>query len=69
MTHRIFYKLVFVFAVFIAATTIILDVAITHSWQGSLRSEIENSLAQRTALFALQLTAHPACLLYTSRCV
>ena len=60
MTHRIFYKLVFVFAVFIAATTIILDVAITHSWQGSLRSEIENSLAQRTALFALQLTAHPA---------
>lgn len=55
MRNRIFLKLILVFAVFIAATTLIVDFAITRAWQNSLRQQIENDLRQKTALFALRV--------------
>jgi two-component system phosphate regulon sensor histidine kinase PhoR len=57
--NRIFFKLVFVFTLVIAAATLTLDLAITHAWQGSLRQQIENNLRQKTAMFALLVSATP----------
>ncbi len=52
MKNRIFFKLLAVFLIVIAATAAILDVTIGRAWQASLRSEIERNLTQKTLLFA-----------------
>jgi two-component system phosphate regulon sensor histidine kinase PhoR len=57
--NRIFFKLVVVFALVIAAATLTLDVAITHAWRSSLRQQIESNLRQKTAMFALRVAAAP----------
>ncbi len=57
MKNKIFFKLVFVFTLVIAAATLTLDVAITHSWENSLRQQIEINLKQKTEMFALQVSA------------
>jgi two-component system, OmpR family, phosphate regulon sensor histidine kinase PhoR len=55
--NRIFFKLVLVFTLVIAAATLILDFAITHAWESSLRQQIESDLKQKTAMFALRIPA------------
>jgi two-component system phosphate regulon sensor histidine kinase PhoR len=50
--NRIFFKLLAVFLIVIAATAAILDVLIGSAWESSLRSEIERNLTQKTVLFA-----------------
>lgn len=52
MKNRIFFKLLAIFFVVIAATAIILDVMMGGAWQNSLRAEIERNLTQKTLLFA-----------------
>ena len=52
MKNRIFFKLLAVFLIVIAATAVILDVMIGSAWEASLRSEIERNLTQKTLLFA-----------------
>lgn len=59
MKNRIFFKLVLVFTLVIAAATLTLDIAVTHAWQSSLRQQIENNLRQKTAMFALRVSASP----------
>jgi len=58
--NRIFFKLVLVFTLVIAAATLTLDIAVTHAWQGSLRQQIENNLREKTAMFASRVAAAPA---------
>jgi two-component system phosphate regulon sensor histidine kinase PhoR len=50
--NRIFFKLLAVFLIVIAATATILDVMIGGAWESSLRAEIERNLTQKTLLFA-----------------
>jgi two-component system phosphate regulon sensor histidine kinase PhoR len=50
--NRIFFKLLAVFLIVIAATAAILDVMLGGAWQASLRNEIERNLTQKTLLFA-----------------
>jgi two-component system phosphate regulon sensor histidine kinase PhoR len=50
--NRIFFKLLAVFLIVIAATATILDVMLGSAWESSLRTEIERSLTQKTLLFA-----------------
>ncbi len=52
MKNRIFFKLLAIFLVVIAATAVILDVMIGSAWQNSLRAEIKRNLTQKTLLFA-----------------
>lgn len=52
MKNRIFFKLLAIFLIVIAATAVILDVMIGGAWTLSLRSEIERNLTQKTLLFA-----------------
>ena len=52
MKNRIFFKLLAVFLIIIAATAVILDLMIGNAWEASLRAEIERSLTQKTLLFA-----------------
>lgn len=52
MKNRIFFKLLAVFLVIIAATAAILDVMIGNAWEASLRTEIQRNLTQKTLLFA-----------------
>ncbi len=52
MKNRIFFKLLAVFLLVIAATAAILDVMIGNAWEASLRTEIERNLTQKTLLFA-----------------
>lgn len=52
MKNRIFFKLLAVFLIVIAATALILDVMIGNAWEASLRAEIERNLTQKTLLFA-----------------
>jgi len=52
LKNRIFFKLLAVFLIIIAATAAILDVMIGSAWEASLRAEIERSLTQKTLLFA-----------------
>jgi two-component system phosphate regulon sensor histidine kinase PhoR len=52
LKNRIFFKLLSVFLIVIAATAAILDVMIGNAWEASLRSEIERNLTQKTLLFA-----------------
>jgi two-component system, OmpR family, phosphate regulon sensor histidine kinase PhoR len=50
--NRIFFKLLAVFLIVIAATAATLDIMLGSAWQNSLRAEIERSLTQKTLLFA-----------------
>jgi two-component system, OmpR family, phosphate regulon sensor histidine kinase PhoR len=50
--NRIFFKLLTVFLIVIAATAAILDVMLGGDWEASLRTEIERNLTQKTLLFA-----------------
>lgn len=52
MKNRIFFKLLAVFLVIIAATAGILDIMLGGAWEASLRAEIERNLTQKTLLFA-----------------
>ena len=52
MKNRIFFKLLTVFLIVIAATAAILDVMLGNAWEASLRAEIERNLTQKTVLFA-----------------
>ena len=52
MKNRIFFKLLAVFLIVIAATATILDVMLGNAWESSLRTEIERNLEQKTRLFA-----------------
>ncbi len=52
MKNRIFFKLLAVFLIIIAATAVVLDVMVGNAWEASLRAEIERSLTQKTLLFA-----------------
>ncbi len=52
MKNRIFFKLLAVFLIVIAATAAILDVMLGSAWEASLRAEIERNLTQKTLLFA-----------------
>ena len=52
MKNRIFFKLLAVFLIVIAATAAILDVMIGSAWETSLRTEIERNLKQKTLLLA-----------------
>ncbi|HTS10207.1 MAG TPA: ATP-binding protein [Candidatus Eisenbacteria bacterium] len=52
MKNRIFFKLLTVFLLVIAATAFILDLMIGGAWEASLRAEIERNLTQKTLLFA-----------------
>lgn len=52
MKNRIFFKLLVVFLIVIAATAAMLDVMLGNAWEGSLRTEIERNLKQKTLLFA-----------------
>lgn len=52
MKNRIFFKLLSVFLIVIAATAAILNVMIGNAWEASLRAEIERNLTQKALLFA-----------------
>jgi len=52
LKNRIFFKLLAVFLIVIAATAAILDVMLGGAWESSLRTEIERNLTQKTLLFA-----------------
>ncbi len=52
LKNRIFFKLLAVFLIVIAATAAILYVMIGNAWEASLRAEIERNLKQKTLLFA-----------------
>ncbi|HEY2821798.1 MAG TPA: ATP-binding protein [Candidatus Acidoferrum sp.] len=52
MKNRIFFKLLAVFLIVIAATAATLDVMLGSAWETSLRTEIERNLTQKTLLFA-----------------
>ena len=52
MKNRIFFKLLAVFLIVIAATAATLDVMLGSAWESSLRTEIERNLTQKTQLFA-----------------
>lgn len=52
MKNRIFFKLLAVFLIVIAATAVVLYVIIGNAWEASLRAEIERNLRQKTRLFA-----------------
>jgi two-component system phosphate regulon sensor histidine kinase PhoR len=56
---RIFFNLVLLFTLVIAAIVLTLDIGITHAWAGSLRRQIENNARQSTAMFARQIAAAP----------
>jgi len=55
--NRIFFKLLAVFLIIIAATAVTLDVMIGSAWEASLRTEIERNLTQKTLLFAHRVEA------------
>jgi two-component system, OmpR family, phosphate regulon sensor histidine kinase PhoR len=52
LKNRIFFKLLAVFLIVIAATAAVLYVVIGNAWEASLRGEIERNLTQKTFLFA-----------------
>jgi len=55
LKNRIFFKLLAVFLIVIAATAAVLDVMIGNAWEASLRAEIERNLTQKTLLFAYRV--------------
>lgn len=52
MKKRIFFKLLAVFVLVIAAATLTLDIAVRRAWERSLTEEIQRNLNQKTVMFA-----------------
>jgi len=52
MKNRIFFKLLAVFLLVIAATAVMMDFILDRAWEASLRSEIERNLTEKAQLFA-----------------
>jgi two-component system, OmpR family, phosphate regulon sensor histidine kinase PhoR len=52
LKNRIFFKLLAIFLIVIAATAAILDVMLGSAWELSLHTEIERNLTQKTLMFA-----------------
>jgi two-component system, OmpR family, phosphate regulon sensor histidine kinase PhoR len=52
LKNRIFFKLLAVFLIVIAATAVIFDVMLGSAWENSLRTEIRRNLTEKTLLFA-----------------
>ena len=52
MRNRIFFKLLAVFALVIAAVTLTLDFSTRRAWESSLRQEIERQLQQKAVMLA-----------------
>jgi len=52
LKNRIFFKLLAVFLIVIAATAGIFDLVMGRAWERSLRGEIERNLTQKTLMFA-----------------
>jgi len=50
--HRVFFKLLLMFVVVIAAVTVTLNITVTRSWERSLRDQIQLSLTEKTRMFA-----------------
>ena len=50
--NRIFFKLLAVFLIVIAATAVTMDLLLSNAWETSIRSQIERNLTQKTLLFA-----------------
>ena len=55
MRNQIFLKALAAFAVVIAAATLTLDITIRHTWEDSLRRDIERLLSQNAQGFALRV--------------
>lgn len=55
MRNRIFLKAMAAFVAVIAAATLTLDISIRHTWESSLRSDIERLLVQNAQGFALRV--------------
>ncbi len=52
MRNRVFFKLLLMFVVVIAAVTITLNLTVTRSWERSLRDQIQLALTEKTRMFA-----------------
>ncbi|HKV93377.1 MAG TPA: ATP-binding protein [Candidatus Angelobacter sp.] len=55
MRNRIFLKAIAAFVAVIAAATLTLDIGIRHTWESSLRTDIEKLLVQNAQGFALRV--------------
>ena len=55
MRNRIFLKAMAAFVAVIAAATLTLDISIRHTWESSLRTDIERLLVQNAQGFALRV--------------
>ena len=55
MRNRIFLKAMAAFVAVIAAATLTLDISIRHTWENSLRNDIERLLVQNAQGFALRV--------------
>ena len=55
MRSRIFFKLLAVFVLVIAAATVTFDFSVHHAWKDSLLQQIELNLRQKTQMFALHV--------------
>ncbi len=52
MSNRVFFKLLLMFVVVIAAVTVTLNITVTRSWERSLRDQIQLALTEKTRMFA-----------------
>lgn len=62
MSNRVFFKLLLMFVVVIAAVTVTLNITVTRSWERSLRDQIQLSLTEKTRMFAQRVASdrqHP----------
>lgn len=59
MKSRIFLKLFAASLVLIAACMLTMNVLIQRAWEGMVQSEVENSLRQKTLLFASRVANSP----------
>ena len=60
MKSRIFLKLFAAALILIAACVLTMNVLIQRAWQGMMRSEIESSMRQKTAMVAARIASTPA---------
>lgn len=67
MKGRVFLKLIGVFLLLIAVTTLILDFSVRRSWEHSLRLELENSLAQKAQMLGLSVPEIDGCQITESK--
>ena len=60
MKSRIFLKLFAAALILIAACVLTMNVLIRRAWEGMMRSEIESSMRQKTAMVAARIASTPA---------